>query len=482
MSPATVTKPRLRTRLIAWYAGTLCAVLLIGAGTMRYAMQRSLDRAHAESLEASVALFRQFFRVEIAEYRSVEATLAHIAGELVFEDRVIDVHRPDGSLFVVPGAAATHAYPALRPPVRELLAPLDPELAPGWTVEVHGSAATLEAASRRLDWWLLGGIPLVVAAAALLGWWLAGRALRPIGSLASQVRALDTAPGARLAMPDTTDELGRLGSSFNMLLDRLDDTLAQQRRFLADAAHELRTPIARLRSRVELGRLSLDREDVHADAEAVRREASGTLAALDGELQNTSDVVQGLLALARADADAEPSALAEGYLDDVFSDELAHWRETADAAGVRVALGRFEEVRAHFDATLLRRLLALLLDNAVRYSASGTTVTVHLVPAGNEAVLTVEDEGIGIAPADRDAVFARFHRAENARAHRADGSGLGLALARWIVQRHGGTIEAASRADGGPGVAFVVRLPVVAARADAPADVGDAVGRLPRAS
>jgi signal transduction histidine kinase len=482
MSPSVTTRPRLRTRLIAWYAGTLCAVLLLVAGALRYGVERTLARAHTESLEASVALFRQFFRVEIAEYRTVEATLAHIAGELVFEDRVIDVHRPDGSLFVVPGAAATHAYPTLRPPVRDLIAPLDPDLAPGWTIEVHGSAATLEAASRRLDWWLLGGIPVVVGAAALLGWWLAGRALRPIGVLASQVRALDTAPGSRLALPDTTDELGRLGSSFNTLLDRLDDTLAQQRRFLADAAHELRTPIARLRSRVELGRLSLDRTNANADAEAVRREATGTLAALDGELHSTSEVVQGLLALARADADAEPSAFAEGYLDDVLSDELAHWRETADAAGVRIALGGFDEVRARFDATLVRRLLALLLDNAVRYSASGATVTVHLESRGNEAVLTVEDQGIGIAPEDRDAVFARFHRAENARAHRADGSGLGLALARWIVQRHGGTIEAASRADGGAGVAFVVRLPVVASSAEPVAAMRDVVGRLPRAS
>lgn len=476
MSPRSAARPRLRTRLIAWYAGTLCCVLLLTAAALRFGVDRTLDRAHVESLESSVALFRQFFRVEIAEYRSVEATLAHIAGELVFEDRVIDVHRPDGSLFNVTGAPATDDYPSLRPPVRTLRAPLDPLLAPGWTVEVHGSKAMLEAASRRLDLWLLGGIPVVVLLAAALGWWLAGRALRPIGALAAQAQQLDAAAGSRLLLPDTTDELGRLGTSFNALLDRLDDALAQQRRFLADAAHELRTPIARLRSRVEMGRVSLARTEVRA----VPAEADRMLATLDGELRDTSEVLHDLLALAHADAELEPSRLAVGYLDDVLSDELPRWRETAAAAGVQIALGAFDEVPARFDAALMRRLMALLLDNAVRYSPDGTTVVVHVVQEGADVRLTVEDQGIGIEPAEREAVFARFHRTERARAHRADGSGLGLALARWIVLRHGGTIRVASRADGGQGVAIVVEVPIGVSLHDVNVERGEPIGGLPR--
>ncbi len=456
MTHTAPVRPRLRTRLIAWYAGTLCGVLLLTAAAVRFGMTRTLDQAHRESTEASVALFRQFFRLEIAEYQTVEATLAHMAGELVFEDRVIDVHRPDGSLFVVSGVNATEFYPSLRPPVRVTEAPLDPELAPGWTVEVHASIATLTAAQRRMDLWMAGGIPFMVALGALMGWWLAGRALRPIGRMASEAHALDVAAGARLTLDDPTDELGRFGASFNAVLGRLDDVLAQQRRFLADAAHELRTPIARLRSRTELGRLALAAAPV-ADARTL---GDSTLQAVEQELRAASDMIGDLLALARADAGATALSLTDGFLDDVLADELPRWRETAEAAGIRVELGAFDEVPARFDAALARHLLGLLLDNAIHYAPSGSTVTVHLGTVASDVHLIVEDQGIGIPPSAREAVFERFHRTPEARAHRADGSGLGLALARWIVERHGGVIRATDRTDGGPGARLVAMWPL----------------------
>ncbi len=454
MNPASA-RPRLRSRLIAWYAGSLCLVLFAAAGAVRFAVGRALSRAHTESMTSSAQLFRQFFRVEIAEYRSVEATLAHIAGELVFDDRAIDVHRPNGELFVPPGVRAAHQYPRLLAPVRDLTAPLDPELAPGWTIDVHASAATLVAASRRIDYWLLGGIPVIVAIAALLGWWLAGRALRPIGRMAAEARSLDAAAGSRLTLHDLTDELGRFGMSFNSLLDRLDAAINQQQRFLTDAAHELRTPLARLRSRVELGRLSLAQSsDVHS-----RASAEFTLQAVQHELESASEVVGALLDLARAEAGESASSMAVGFVDDVITDELPRWRESASQAGLTIALGQFDEVRALFDAALVRRLLGLLLDNAIHYSPRGSTVTVQLVAVDGSVRLTVEDQGIGIAEHERESVFDRFHRAPDARRHRADGSGLGLALARWIVQQHGGEIHAADRSDGSAGATIVARWP-----------------------
>lgn len=455
MTPASV-RPRLRTRLIAWYAGSLCLVLLASAGAVRFAVGRALERAHAESMTSSAQLFRQFFRVEIAEYRSVEATLAHIAGELVFDDRAIDVHRPDGELFVPPGVLAAHQYPRLRAPVRDITVPLDPELAPGWTIEVHASAATLVAASRRIDYWLLGGIPVIVCIAALLGWWLAGRALRPIGRMAAEARLLDATGGSRLTLHDPADELGRFGASFNSLLDRLDAALTQQRRFLSDAAHELRTPLARLRSRVELGQLALTQS---ADADA-KANASVTLRSLQGELHAATEVVGALLALARAEAGEAAASMQQGFVDDVITDELPRWRESAAQAGITITLGAFDEVVACFDATLLRRLLGLLLDNAIHYSPTGSIVLVQLTQEGHEVSLIVEDHGIGIAEHEREAVFNRFHRSASARLHRADGSGLGLALARWIVQQHGGAIRATSRRDGLAGTAIVATWPV----------------------
>ena len=476
-------RPRLRTRLTAWYAGVLLAALLATATGIRFAVERTLDRAFTESLEASIAVVQRFFRVEIAEFRTVEATVTHIATELVFEDRVIDVHRPDGTVFLLPGRSEAHGYPQLVPPVRELTAPLDPMLAPGWTIEVHGSEAALAAARERLDIWLLAGIPLVVLAAAVIGWWLAARALQPIGDLVAQANALDAGLRDRLTLNDPTDELGRLGTSFNALLDRLDAALAQQRRFLADAAHELRTPIARLRGRVELARLSLASGE-HSP-EALRDASAQVLAALDGELRDTSEVVQGLLALARADADADLDAMHDGFLDDALMEELPRWRETATQAGVALAVETFDEVWARFDASLMRRLLALLLDNAIRYTPSGGQVQVHLdrVAAGPHpmAELRVCDTGIGVPEAEREAVFARFHRAADARAWRPDGSGLGLSLAQWIVTRHGGTIGLTSRPDGARGTVVLVRLPCLAPL-DAEAGRREAVGGLPGAA
>jgi two-component system OmpR family sensor kinase len=484
--PARGLRParfRLRSRLTAWYAGVLLIALLATAAGIRYAVDRTLDRAFAESLEASLALVQRFFRVEVAEFGSVEATVTHMASELVFEDRIIDVHRPDGTVFLLPGRNADNRYPQLAPPVRERTAPLDPLLAPGWTVEVHGSEAALAAARQRLDMWLLAGIPLVVLGAAVIGWWLAGRALQPIGALAAQARSLEAAPGARLLLPDAADELGQLGASFNALLDRLDAALHQQRRFLADAAHELRTPIARLRGRVELARLSLAQGGL-APAR-LQASAEATLAAFESELRDTSEVVQDLLALARADAAADLVVATEGYLDDALADELPRWRESAAQAGVRLVIDDFEEVRARFDGALMRRLLALLLDNAIRYTPPGGVVSVrlHAAAADDPAVseLRVVDTGIGVAEADRDAVFERFYRTAEARALRADGSGLGLSLARWIVQRHGGTIRLASPPQGEGGTVVVVQLP----RGDVTARErrgGEAVRRLPGAA
>lgn len=430
-------------------------MLLAAAASTRYMVRRTLDRAHDESVVSSIELFRQFFRVEIAEYRSVDATLAHIASELVFEDRVIDVHRPDGSLFIAPGAPQVSSHIALRLPVRDVSVPLDPALAPGWTINLHASTATLDAAARRVDLWLLGGIPLVVSVAALLGWWLAGRALRPIGRMAAEARTLDVRAGSRLTLQYPDDELGRFGASFNAVLDRLDLALSQQRRFLTDAAHELRTPIARLRSRTELGRMSLAR----SSTDQARGVADETLGALERELRATSEVVGGLLSLARAESGANVLTLAHGFVDDVVSDELPRWQESASASGMTIVLGDFEEVAAVFDASLVRQLIALLLDNAVNYGSAGDTITVHCTAERDDVRLIVEDEGIGIPVAERAAVFARFHRAAEAREHRADGSGLGLALAQWIVEQHGGTIVAKDRADARAGVAIVAEWP-----------------------
>lgn len=452
-----VPRPRIRRRLTVLYAGTLLVVLLGASAVLHVALDDALDREFDASVRASAGLVQQFFRAEVEEYLTVEATLAHVAGELVFEGRAIRLRRPDGSLFQVIGAPVRRARQPLSGPVRTVRFPLDPDLAPRWDVEVEASAANVLALQARIDRWFGIGIPLLVAMAGMAGWWLTGRTLRPVGRMADAATRIAPASGARLPIDDPTDELGRLGARFNAVLDRLDGAIAQQRNFLADAAHELRTPIARLRARVELAMLrppdaSMPRPDSPYDAQAV-------LTVVDEELRAVSQQIDELLQLARADAAGEdaPLQVTSLFLDDLVADEVPRWHARAQRRALTLAHGTHEETPVMGDPVLLARLISILVDNAIRYGRDGGTVHVSVRPDGAWACLDVIDDGIGIPVADRGRIFDRFFRGEEARRRRADGSGLGLAIAAWIVGRHQGTIEAHEGPAGG--TTMQVRLP-----------------------
>lgn len=442
-------RPRIRLRFTALYAVTLLVVLLGAAGTLRYALHDALQREFDKSVLASAGLVQQFFRAEIEEYVTVEATLAHIAGELVFEERAIRIRKPDRSLFKIVGAPVRRARRPLSGPVRTVRFALDPDLAPKWDIEVDASEANVIALQARIDRWFGVGIPLLVLCAAVAGWWLTGRTLRPVGRMADAASRIAPASGARLPIDDPTDELGRLGLRFNALLDRLDGALAQQRDFLADAAHELRTPIARLRARVEVAMLE---PSIAGD--------SGVLPAIDQELRAVSQHVDELLQLARADAAGEDAPIrAESlFLDDVVMDELPRWQPEAQRRHMTLDYSALEESPVLGDASLLPRLISILVDNAIRYGRDGGRVQVRVRPADGAAMLDVEDDGIGIPEQDRARIFDRFYRGDAARIQRPDGSGLGLAIAAWIVQQHRGTIAVTAGEFGGTLVQ--VRLPL----------------------
>lgn len=446
------TRPRIRLRFTVLYASTLLVVLLASAMLTRFVLRAALAREFEESLRASAALVSQFFRTEIAEYRSTEATLTHIAGELVFEDRAIHIRRPDNSHFgdSIPTARRARLDPDA--PARAVRFPLEPRLAPGWDVEVHASLANMQTLQRRIDQGFLVGIPLLVLLAGAAGWWLTGRTLRPIGAMADAAARIGPASGARLPVENSADEVGRLGLRFNALLDRLDGALAQQRHFLADAAHELRTPIARMRARVELALLE-------GGTPESRREA---LAALDAELRTVTHQVDELFELARADASGDPEAamdpatLPRLFLDDLVADALPHWQPQAQRSGHIIEVAALEEAPVHGDAVRLARLVGILVDNALRYGREGGTVEVRVTIDDMWSTLLVDDDGPGIPAEERQRIFDRFYRGAAVR-HRGDGSGLGLAIAHWIVRQHGGTIEAGASPSGGARLA--VRLP-----------------------
>jgi len=433
-------RPRIRLRFTALYAATLLVVLLGAAGILRFALRATLQREFDKSVLSSAGLVQQFFRAEVEEYVTVEATLAHIAGELVFEERAIRIRKPDGALFKIVGAPVRRARRPLSGPVRTVRFALDPNLAPQWDIEVDASAANVIALQARIDRWFGVGIPLLVLCAAVAGWWLTGRTLRPVGRMAEAASRITPASGARLPIDDPTDELGRLGLRFNALLDRLDGALAQQREFLADAAHELRTPIARLRARVEVAML----EPATATATAV-------LPAIDQELRAVSQQVDELLQLARADAAGEdaPMRVESLFLDDVVMDELPRWQPEAQCRLMTLDYSALEESPVVGDASLLPRMVSILVDNAIRYGHEGGTVRVRVRPDDGAVLLDVEDDGIGIPEHERSRIFDRFFRGDAARLKRPDGSGLGLAIAAWIVRQHHGTIFVKAGVHGG---------------------------------
>lgn len=434
-----MSAPVIRVRLTAIYAATIAAILLLSTGALYRVLSSALDREFERSVTSSLMLARSFFHIEIHEYRSVEATLAHIAAELVVPDRRVEFVRPSGAVFVPPPSQIHEALPALAPPLRVVELTLDPELAPEWRIRLYASEADLVRLHRRLGLWLVISIPAVTLLAVAVGWWVTGRTLSPVGAMA---RATERIGGAgslvRLPIANPRDELGRLGTRFNALLDRLDDALSQQRRFLADAEHELRTPVARMRNSVDLALLDPAGASDRATLEEVSR-----------DLRRTSALLGELLLLARADTEPPAPRRERQYLDDVVLDALTPWRSAATNAGLTLTTSRVEETPALLESALIERLVGILVDNAIRYTPCGGAIDVRVFPRDGVATLEVADTGIGISDADRPRIFERFYRGSDARRAAPDGSGLGLSIAHWIAERHGGTLTLDPREEGG---------------------------------
>ncbi|MDB4877952.1 MAG: hypothetical protein JWM41_4398 [Gemmatimonadetes bacterium] len=447
-----MTRRRLsiRSRLTLWYA---CSILLLflGAGlVLRVAVRRTLLSEFDDDALDSSTLVRHFFHVEAIEYPTVEQAVTDLVAEVVFPDRAIQFIRPDKSSLVpvsgVPdslGRLRAIAPTFVRPPIRTLTIPLDTERAPGWSIRIVSSAADLERTLHAVDRWFLIGAPFIALLAAVVGWTLAGGLLQPVDSMARAAERITAAePSARLPIHNPHDEIGRLGRSFNGLLVRLDAALSQQRRFLADAAHELRTPVARMSSLVELTLSSS--YDTRGDR------ASLTLIA--GDLQHAGSLLDELLQLARADAGERLPRVERVFLDDVLMDAFRAWGPAAERGGIVLEMGEIHETPVLADALLVHRLVDILFENAVRYTPALGRVSANVQRERERIVLTISDSGIGIPADDLPRVFERFFRGTASRAMAPEGTGLGLPIAAWIVDQCGGTIELSQSTLGGTSV------------------------------
>ena len=292
---------------------------------------------------------------------------------------------------------------------------------------------------------LLGG-PFVVAVLAGLVWWLVGRTLRPVEAIRAGVGEIGGSDlHRRVLVPPGDDEVARLARTMNDMLGRVESSAERQQRFVADASHELRSPLTRIRSELEVDLAHPAGADLSATHRSVLDEVDG--------LQR---LVDDLLLLARLDADPTGAGAGDTVvdLDDLVLDEahrVVAGAVTVDASGIGPA-------RVRGDARALGRAVRNVVENAVRHAIGWVDVTLSV--EDDQAVLRVADDGPGI-PADRvEEVFERFTRLDDARSGAAGGTGLGLAIAREVVERHGGTI--AVDADYRPGACLVITLPVAA--------------------
>jgi signal transduction histidine kinase len=282
---------------------------------------------------------------------------------------------------------------------------------------------------------LLIGFPLLLAVVAGVTWLSTRRALRPVEGIRREMAAITASEdlARRVPVPDTHDEVARLARTTNETLAALETSVERQRRFVADASHELRSPIASLRTQLEVGAAHPELLDLAGAVEDTVR------------LQR---LAADLLLLARLDAGERPAAGARIDLAGLVREEAA------GRAGVRVEASEAVEVAG--SRGQLERVLTNLLDNARRHARSAVTVTVRR--DGKWAVAGVADDGDGVPAGDRERIFERFVRLDDARSRDDGGAGLGLAIARDVAVRHGGTLTARDAPAGG--ALFELRLPL----------------------
>jgi signal transduction histidine kinase len=307
----------------------------------------------------------------------------------------------------------------------------------GTTYDVVGESTVALVASLALT------IPAGIAILGMLVWWLVGRTLQPVDNIRAEVATIgSTDLQRRVPRPGTNDEIDQLAVTMNQMLDRLQSSVEQQLRFVADASHELRSPLTRLRAQLELEMRS--GQDLQAE---------GRLRAQLDEVIGLQNLVEDLLYLARADARSMQPTRVPVDLDDLVFDE---GRAVAANGRVRVNFAGVSGAHVTGDPGQMSRAVKNLLQNAERHAAS--QVVLALREIDGSAVLTVQDDGPGIPVSGAERIFERFGRLDEARTPEAGGSGLGLAIAKEIAERHGGTLLLVN--PGEPGAILEMRLPV----------------------
>jgi two-component system, OmpR family, sensor histidine kinase ArlS len=289
---------------------------------------------------------------------------------------------------------------------------------------------------------------VVVILAGVGGLFLANRTLKPFDHITDIAREIGAGDLSRRIDVQSEDEMGRLAATLNWMIGRLEEAFQKQRQFAADASHELRTPLAIIQAESSL---ALDKKRTQAE---YRR----SLELVSQEVVYMSDIIGKLLLLAREDAGSEPANLQEVNVKDLLNELSSDIETLAQEKGVAFSLGPMENLTVKGDRFKLRQLFLNILENAVRYTPGGGSVSGSLLRKNGNALVSIADTGIGIPAEDLPLIFDRFYRVDKARSRADGGMGLGLAIANSIAKLHGGQIEVESQV--GKGSTFRISLPV----------------------
>lgn len=465
--------PSIRARIALWFGATLAVGLALFAAAGFAFVARSSLSSTDDTLDEALDAVESALNLEESEQHPPSEYLARLVQHFRFRDmRVAILNRATGRVYssidtttLAPpdaraassGAALVRAHVPLEPPdMRTLMLRAPQSEEDVYTVDagptqvrmmvrpvqlgrlslVLGAAHGLRGRERvlhELALALLAGIPVLLLVAIAGGWLLARQTLNPVAVMAEGAATIGAANlHERLPVKNARDELGRLATVFNDLLARLDQAFELQRQFMADASHELRTPVTIMSGEAELA-LSRD--------ERSPAELRTALVNIRHEARRLKRIVDDLFLLARANAGEQLLAPSSLYLGDVARECLQTVRSLAAAKDITLHYDGADELPYVGDEALLRRMVMNLLDNAIKYTPPGGQVTLRATSEDGHYTVDVLDTGPGIPAEAQARLFDRFYRARIERDKSDGGAGLGLAIAHWIAESHGGTLR-----------------------------------------
>ncbi|MGQ0636223.1 MAG: heavy metal sensor histidine kinase [Planctomycetaceae bacterium] len=454
-----MSRMTIRSRLTLWYGGLLAAGL-VAFGALVYAtFSRNLLHEIDRALDEELAELDKEVRSASDSTDLEQRLIRNFADHPFYEIQVVDA---EGRTLFSTDGARREPFPV--PPVDGLARDRRASTANdsgGWRVSSRNvpgprgpvgilAADSLELYQRDVRWLLAimaGALPLVLLIALAGGWLVSTRALSPVDRMIDTARAITgTNLGHRIPIINRDDELGRLAATFNDMFCRLETSFDEIRRFTADAAHELRTPLAVLRCQAEV-------------ALRTARTADDYRLALENqieEIERLTRLAEELLLLSREEARLSPPAQETLRLDLLLHDVHDAMDVAAEARGVALVAENIAACSVRGDVDRLRRVFVNLIDNAINATDSGGQVKIRCRASGRRAEVEIRDTGVGIAAEHLPRVFQRFYRVDAARHSATGGTGLGLAIARALVEAHGGTIEMESEL--GVGTRVTVKL------------------------